>query len=127
MSLLLPDFSESVIVRSTDAEVVGAAPTTVRLLADSSSTGGALSTQRVTLVNGADGARPHRHDNSAEMFYMLGPPSSSPATTSSPPGPGTSSSSRRGSRTPSRRSRGATRTSSSSSPRASNASSTSGT
>lgn len=71
MSLVLPDFSESVIVRSTDAEVVGAAPTTVRLLADSSSTGGALSTQRVTLVDGADGARPHRHDNSAEMFYML--------------------------------------------------------
>ncbi|MFG3140114.1 cupin domain-containing protein [Streptomyces sp. NPDC048211] len=71
MSLVLPDFSSSVIVRSADAEVVGGAPTTIRLLADSSETGGALSTQRVTLAGGADGARPHRHDNSAEMFYML--------------------------------------------------------
>ncbi|WP_327710519.1 cupin domain-containing protein [Streptomyces sp. NBC_00464] len=71
MSLVLPDFSSSVIVRSADAEVVGGAPTTIRLLADSSETGGALSTQRVTLADGADGARPHRHDNSAEMFYML--------------------------------------------------------
>ncbi|MEU1365781.1 cupin domain-containing protein [Streptomyces sp. NPDC005803] len=71
MSLVLPDFSSSVIVRSADAEVVGGAPATIRLLADSSQTGGALSTQRVTLAGGADGARPHRHDNSAEMFYML--------------------------------------------------------
>ncbi|MER6115686.1 cupin domain-containing protein [Streptomyces sp. NPDC001743] len=72
MSLVPPDFSSSVIVRSADAEVVGGAPTTIRLLADSSETGGALSTQRVTLAGGADGARPHRHDRSAEMFYMLG-------------------------------------------------------
>ncbi|NUP41313.1 MAG: cupin domain-containing protein [Streptomyces sp.] len=71
MSLILPDFAESVIVRSDEAEVIGRAPTTVRLLADSSATGGALSTQRVTLLDGADGARPHRHDNSAEMFYVL--------------------------------------------------------
>jgi hypothetical protein len=41
MSLVVPDFTESVIVRSADAEVVGRAPTTVRLLADASSTGGA--------------------------------------------------------------------------------------
>jgi mannose-6-phosphate isomerase-like protein (cupin superfamily) len=26
----------------------------------------------VTLEKGADGARPHRHDHSAEMFYVLG-------------------------------------------------------
>ncbi|WP_031512364.1 cupin domain-containing protein [Streptomyces sp. NRRL F-5123] len=71
MSLIVPRFDESVIVRSTDAETVGRAPTTVRLLADSSATGGALSTQRVTLLDGADGARPHRHDRSAEMFYVL--------------------------------------------------------
>jgi quercetin dioxygenase-like cupin family protein len=71
VSLIVPNFSSSVIVRSGDAEVVGRAPTTVRLLADSSTTGGALSTQRVTLADGADGARPHRHDDSAEMFYML--------------------------------------------------------
>jgi len=62
---------ESVVVRGTDAEVIGRAPTTVRLLADSSATGGALSTQRVSLVNGADGARPHHHAKSAELFYVL--------------------------------------------------------
>jgi len=71
MSLIVPGFQESVIVRSAEAEVIGRAPTTIRLLADSSSTGGALSTQRVTLTNGADGAKPHHHSNSAELFYML--------------------------------------------------------
>jgi mannose-6-phosphate isomerase-like protein (cupin superfamily) len=71
MSLVVPDFPESVIVRSADAEVIGRAPTTVRLLADASSTGDALSTQRVTLTGGADGARPHHHANSAELFYLL--------------------------------------------------------
>ncbi|GAA4977591.1 MULTISPECIES: cupin domain-containing protein [Streptomyces] len=71
MSLFIPKFDESVVVREAEAEVVGRAPATVRLLADSSSTGGALSTQRVTLTAGADGAAPHWHDNSAEMFFLL--------------------------------------------------------
>ncbi|MBT1097618.1 cupin domain-containing protein [Streptomyces chartreusis] len=71
MSLFVPKFDESVIVRAAEAELVGRAPTTVRLLADSSHTGGALSTQRVTLTGGADGAKPHWHDNSAEMFFLL--------------------------------------------------------
>ncbi|SFJ78539.1 Mannose-6-phosphate isomerase, cupin superfamily [Streptosporangium canum] len=71
MSLIVPDFDESVIVRSAEAEVIGRAPTTIRLLADSGSTGGALSAQRVTLLNGADGAKPHHHAGSAELFYLL--------------------------------------------------------
>ena len=71
MSLFVPKFDESVIVREADAEVVGGDPVGVRLLADSSSTGGALSTVRVTLGEGADGAVPHLHRNSAEMFYLL--------------------------------------------------------
>jgi quercetin dioxygenase-like cupin family protein len=71
MSLFVPEFADSVIVRSAEAEVIGRAPTTIRLLADSSSTGGALSTQRVTLADGADGAKPHHHANSAELFYVL--------------------------------------------------------
>lgn len=71
MSLISSDFSEAVIVRGAEAEVIGRAPTAVRLLADSSSTGGTLSTQRVTLSEGASGANPHRHDNSAELFYVL--------------------------------------------------------
>ncbi|MFD8814935.1 cupin domain-containing protein [Streptomyces sp. NPDC059627] len=71
MSLFVPKFDESVIVREADAEVVGGDPVGVRLLADSSATGGALSTVRVTLGEGADGAVPHLHRNSAEMFYLL--------------------------------------------------------
>jgi quercetin dioxygenase-like cupin family protein len=71
MSLIVPDFAESVIVRSADAEVIGRIPTTIRLLADSSATGGALSAQRVTLTDGADGAAPHHHAGSAELFYLL--------------------------------------------------------
>ena len=43
----------------------------MRLLADSSATGGVLSTVRVTLAEGADGARPHHHARSSEMFYVL--------------------------------------------------------
>jgi quercetin dioxygenase-like cupin family protein len=61
-----------VLVRAADAEVIGASPQTVRLLADSSATGGKLSTQRVTLADGADGASPHHHAGSAELFYVLG-------------------------------------------------------
>jgi mannose-6-phosphate isomerase-like protein (cupin superfamily) len=71
MSLIVPSSTESVVVRNAEAEVIGQAPTTVRLLADSGSTGGALSTQRVTLNNGADGARPHHHASSAELFYLI--------------------------------------------------------
>lgn len=71
MSLIVPDFHESVVVREAEAEVVGRAPTTVRLLADSSSTGGALSSQRVILRDGANGAAPHHHTKSAELFYLL--------------------------------------------------------
>jgi mannose-6-phosphate isomerase-like protein (cupin superfamily) len=71
MSLIDPEFNNSVVVREAEAEVIGQAPFTVRLLADASSTGRALSTQRVTLNDGADGARPHHHANSAELFYLL--------------------------------------------------------
>jgi len=71
MSLVLPAFNKSVIVRGSEAEVVGAPQAKVTLLADASATGGALSTVRVTLEKGADGARPHRHEHSAEMFYVL--------------------------------------------------------
>jgi len=62
---------DTVLVRGAQAEVVGRAPTHVQLLADSSATGGALSTIRVTLGKDADGARPHHHKGSAEMFYVL--------------------------------------------------------
>jgi mannose-6-phosphate isomerase-like protein (cupin superfamily) len=71
MSIVVPKFDRSVVVRGAAAEVVGAPTAKVKLLADSSATGGALSTVHVSLEKGADGARPHRHDHSAEMFYVL--------------------------------------------------------
>jgi quercetin dioxygenase-like cupin family protein len=59
-----------VVVRGDEAEhleSIGHA-----LLADSSATRGALSAHRVALGRGADGAVPHRHDNSSELFFILG-------------------------------------------------------
>lgn len=67
----MPDFTEPVVVREAEAEVVGRAPTTIRLPADAGVTAGALSTVRVTLADGADGAKPHHHARSAEMFSLL--------------------------------------------------------
>lgn len=61
----------AVVVRRDVAEVVGREAARVQLLADSSATGGALSTVRVSLASGADGARPHHHTGSTEMFYVL--------------------------------------------------------
>ena len=72
MSLGLPGFGHSLLVRGANAETVGVPAAQVRLLADSSGTGGVLSTVGVTLSKGADGARPHRHERAAEMFYVLG-------------------------------------------------------
>jgi quercetin dioxygenase-like cupin family protein len=71
MSLVFPTFNGSTITRAAEAEIVGSPTAKIQLLADSSATGGALSTVRVTLDKGADGAKPHRHDRSAEMFYVL--------------------------------------------------------
>jgi quercetin dioxygenase-like cupin family protein len=71
VSFVRPEFDSPVLVRSAAAEVVGRTAGTIQLLADSSATGGALSTQRVVLPDGANGAAPHHHTRSAEMFYVL--------------------------------------------------------
>ena len=58
-----------VLVRAGEAEQLTSIGHT--LLADSSSTGGVLSSHRVKLGRGADGAVPHRHDMSSELFFIL--------------------------------------------------------
>jgi mannose-6-phosphate isomerase-like protein (cupin superfamily) len=58
-------------VRAADAEVLSGKPGAIRLLLDSSHTDGALSTQRVILRDGADGAAPHHHKRSTELFFAL--------------------------------------------------------
>jgi quercetin dioxygenase-like cupin family protein len=72
MTLIHPE-DPAVIVRNAAAETLGNPdqPPAVRLLADSSATGGALSAQRVFLGRGAEGANPHRHTRSSELFYVL--------------------------------------------------------
>ena len=63
---------EAVVVRSADAETIGH-PAFVwgQLLADASATGHAMSVTRVTLGEGVDGAKPHHHAHSSELFYVL--------------------------------------------------------
>jgi quercetin dioxygenase-like cupin family protein len=59
------------VLRSAEAEKLTAGGSTLHLLLDASSTGGALSSHRVRLRNGAIGATPHRHRLSSELFYVL--------------------------------------------------------
>jgi mannose-6-phosphate isomerase-like protein (cupin superfamily) len=72
MSLLNPDGRGAVLVRAADAEVLGGGPSTIRLLADSAATDGAISANRTLLGPGADGPPPHYHQGSAEVFFLLG-------------------------------------------------------
>ena len=71
MSLFIPHFHDTVVVRGSNAESFQGPTGKIQLLADSEATGGALSTVRVSLDKGADGARPHHHKKSAELFYIL--------------------------------------------------------
>lgn len=64
--------STALVVPNGTAEVVplphGGA---FHLLADATSTAGALGANRLTLGPGADGAKPHYHGESTELFYIL--------------------------------------------------------
>ncbi len=61
----------ALLVRHDEAEQLGSTPDTMTLLADVSQTDGHLSTNRASLGRGRDGATPHFHTSSAEMFFML--------------------------------------------------------
>lgn len=65
----IPEPHDPVVVRSGNVEALE--PIGHHLLTDASSTGGALSAHRVRLPPGGDGAKPHRHDRSSELFFML--------------------------------------------------------
>lgn len=71
MTLIVPSFDDALVVREADTEVLGMAQLSTRLLADSDATGGALSVMRTTIGEGIEGARPHTHSQSAELFYVL--------------------------------------------------------
>ncbi len=59
------------VVRGADAETLANDQVAISLLADASDTHGALSTHNVALRAGSDGAGPHRHSRSSELFYVL--------------------------------------------------------
>jgi mannose-6-phosphate isomerase-like protein (cupin superfamily) len=62
-----------VLVRAADAEVLSGDPGgLITLLAESSATGGALNSHRSTFRDGYDGAPPHYHERSAELFFVIG-------------------------------------------------------
>ena len=60
------------LVRATEAELLDGDPNgTITLLADPDATGGRLTSNRSTFRNGADGAPPHYHNDSAELFFVI--------------------------------------------------------
>lgn len=61
---------DAAVRQAGDAEVLGSEQARVRLLIDANDTGGSVSTVEVTLARGADGAMPHFHTRSDELFYI---------------------------------------------------------
>jgi quercetin dioxygenase-like cupin family protein len=61
------------LVRAAEAEVLDSDPhSVITLLADPDVTGGRLTSNRSLLRQGTDGAPPHYHAHSAELFFILG-------------------------------------------------------
>ncbi len=67
----MSDDLKAFVARAVDAETLHFPAQTIHLLADRADTGGAVSFIRSTLTRGADGARPHHHKTTTELFYML--------------------------------------------------------
>ncbi len=53
-----------------EAETLGTDTVGIRLLIDANETGGSVSSLEVTMARGADGAAPHYHTKSDELFYV---------------------------------------------------------
>ena len=66
-----PSPAQAVIVRHGDVEQLDLPAATFGLLADSGTTQGALGANRLSLGTGADGATPHYHARSWELFYLV--------------------------------------------------------
>jgi len=58
------------LVRASQAETLGVAPTTIQLLADGDPHGG-ISIARSRLAKGTDGPPPHYHTGSPEIFFII--------------------------------------------------------
>ncbi|WP_436838083.1 cupin domain-containing protein [Nocardia amamiensis] len=62
--------ARAAIRQPQDAETLHTKSVTLRLLIDAEEAGGALSTLEVAMDRGADGAAPHYHTRSDELFYV---------------------------------------------------------
>ena len=71
MSWTLDGPGGAAVMRAADAEEMSTGQVNAGLLLDSSATHEAVSVVRVALSEGADGAVPHRHDKSSELFSVL--------------------------------------------------------
>ncbi|GLY63823.1 cupin domain-containing protein [Amycolatopsis taiwanensis] len=69
MSVFAASPHAPVVVRASDAEQLPEIGH--RLLADASASNGALSAHRIQLARGADGAVPHQHNHSSELFFVI--------------------------------------------------------
>ncbi|GAA1687758.1 cupin domain-containing protein [Fodinicola feengrottensis] len=71
MSYIQADSQGAVHVRFADAETLGEGPIKMTLYADYETTGGAVSANRATMAAGRDGAAPHFHTKSSELFFVV--------------------------------------------------------
>jgi mannose-6-phosphate isomerase-like protein (cupin superfamily) len=69
MSVFAARQHDPVVVRAGNAEYLPEIGH--HLLADASASNGALSAHRIQLARGADGAVPHRHHHSSELFFIV--------------------------------------------------------
>ena len=72
MSWILSGPGGAAVARAVEAETLGNDAITLKLLLDAGATHGAFSTHQVLMRGGVDGAVPHRHQRSSELFYVLG-------------------------------------------------------
>jgi quercetin dioxygenase-like cupin family protein len=64
--------TNATLVRADKAEVLDSDPASIiTLLLDPEHTGGALTANRTLLKHGTDGAPPHLHSRSGELFFVL--------------------------------------------------------
>ncbi|GAA1217872.1 cupin domain-containing protein [Kitasatospora nipponensis] len=71
MTMIDPNAVEPLLVRASEAELLGSAPATLQLLADGSDTAGALSAIRTRMGRGTAGPTPHFHRKSPEIFFVI--------------------------------------------------------
>ncbi|ADD42553.1 cupin domain-containing protein [Stackebrandtia nassauensis] len=68
----MSDYPKPVLVRAAEAETLQDGPTSLlTLLADSDTTGDAMTVNRATLSDGSPGAPPHFHTRAAEAFFII--------------------------------------------------------